>query len=50
MTGVQTCALPIYLAGASISDDDDDETKQKTWDLFNDKEKKRIFRIIKNGS
>lgn len=38
------------LAGASISDDDDDETKQKTWDLFNDKEKKRIFRIIKNGS
>ena len=38
------------LAGASVSDDDDDETKQKTWDLFNDKERKRILRIIKNGS
>lgn len=43
-------AYSYELAGASISDDDDDETKRKTWDLFDDKEKKRIFRIIKNGS
>lgn len=38
------------LAGAAISDDDDDETRQKTWDLFNTKESKRILRIIKNGN
>jgi nanoRNase/pAp phosphatase (c-di-AMP/oligoRNAs hydrolase) len=37
------------LAGASITDDDDDETKQKAWDLFNNKERKRILRILKNG-
>ena len=35
------------LGGGGIDDDDDDDTKQKTWELFNEKETKRIRRIIK---
>jgi nanoRNase/pAp phosphatase (c-di-AMP/oligoRNAs hydrolase) len=37
------------LAGASLTEDDDEDTKIKTWNLFNDKEYKRVLRIIKNG-
>ena len=34
------------LAGASVEDDDDDETRQKMWELYQDKETKRIRRIL----
>lgn len=36
------------LAGASLDEDEDDDIKRKAWDLFENKEKKRIFRIIRN--
>lgn len=36
------------LAGASIDEDEDDEIKKKAWDLFESKETKRVFRIIRN--
>lgn len=42
-------AYSYELAGASITEDDDEDTKIKTWNLFNDKEYKRVLRIIKNG-
>lgn len=36
------------LAGASLDEEEDDDVKKKAWNLFDDKEKKRIFRIIRN--
>jgi nanoRNase/pAp phosphatase (c-di-AMP/oligoRNAs hydrolase) len=36
------------LAGASIEEDDDEQTKNMAWDLFNEKETKRIFRLIRS--
>jgi nanoRNase/pAp phosphatase (c-di-AMP/oligoRNAs hydrolase) len=36
------------LAGASIDEDEDEAIKKKAWDLFEDKETKRVFRIIRN--
>lgn len=35
------------LAGMSIDPDEDEDTKQKTWDLVREKETKRIMRLIK---
>ena len=34
------------LAGASVEEEDDDETRQKMWELYQDKETKRIRRIL----
>ena len=34
------------LAGASVDDEDDDETRMKMWELYQDKETKRIRRIL----
>ncbi len=36
------------LAGASIDEDEDDEIKQQSWELFEKKEIKRVFKIIRN--
>jgi nanoRNase/pAp phosphatase (c-di-AMP/oligoRNAs hydrolase) len=36
------------LAGASLDEDDDDEIKQQSWELFEKKEIKRVFKIIRN--
>lgn len=36
------------LAGASIDEDEDEEVRKKAWNLFEDKETKRVFRIIRN--
>lgn len=36
------------LAGASIEDEEDDHTKQVAWELFSEKETKRIFRFIRS--
>lgn len=36
------------LAGASIDEDEDDDIKQKAWELFEKKETGRVFRIIRN--
>jgi nanoRNase/pAp phosphatase (c-di-AMP/oligoRNAs hydrolase) len=36
------------LGGASIDEDEDDEIKQKSWELFQKKEIKRVFKIIRN--
>lgn len=36
------------LAGASIDEDEDEDIKQKYWDLFENKEIKRVFKIIRN--
>lgn len=36
------------LAGAAIDEDEDEEIKKKAWDLFEAKETKRVFRIIRN--
>jgi nanoRNase/pAp phosphatase (c-di-AMP/oligoRNAs hydrolase) len=35
------------LGGAGVDEDDDEETKEATWKLFNEKEKKRIFHKIR---
>jgi nanoRNase/pAp phosphatase (c-di-AMP/oligoRNAs hydrolase) len=35
------------LAGGSIEEEDDDETKVKTWELYNEKEQKRIMRVLR---
>lgn len=35
------------LGGGSISDEDDDEIREKTWELFEVRENKRITRILK---
>jgi nanoRNase/pAp phosphatase (c-di-AMP/oligoRNAs hydrolase) len=35
------------LGGSSVEDEDDDEIKQKMWAFVNDKETKRIFRVLK---
>lgn len=35
------------LGGSSIEDEDDEEIKEKTWDLLNDKEHRRILKILK---
>lgn len=34
------------LGGSSFDEEDDDETKNETWELFNKKENKRIMRIV----
>ena len=34
------------LAGASVEDEDDDDTRLKMWELYQDKETKRIRRIL----
>ena len=36
------------LAGASLDEDDDEEIKQGSWQLFEKKEIKRVFKIIRN--
>jgi nanoRNase/pAp phosphatase (c-di-AMP/oligoRNAs hydrolase) len=36
------------LAGASIDEDEDEDFKEKAWNLFQEKETKRVFKIIKN--
>lgn len=36
------------LAGASIDEDEDEEIKQQSWELFEKKEIKRVFKIIRN--
>jgi nanoRNase/pAp phosphatase (c-di-AMP/oligoRNAs hydrolase) len=36
------------LGGASIDEDEDDEIKQQSWELFEKKEIKRVFKIIRN--
>jgi nanoRNase/pAp phosphatase (c-di-AMP/oligoRNAs hydrolase) len=36
------------LAGASIDEDEDEDIKKKAWSLFEYKETKRVFRIIRN--
>lgn len=36
------------LAGAAVDEDEDEEIKKKAWDLFEAKETKRVFRIIRN--
>ena len=36
------------LAGACIDEDEDEEIKQKYWELFENKEIKRVFKIIRN--
>lgn len=36
------------LAGASLDEDDDEEIKQDSWQLFEKKEIKRVFKIIRN--
>jgi nanoRNase/pAp phosphatase (c-di-AMP/oligoRNAs hydrolase) len=36
------------LAGASIDEDEDEDLKEKMWNLFREKETKRVFKIIKN--
>lgn len=36
------------LAGASVDEDEDEDVKKKAWNLFEDKETKRVFRIIRN--
>jgi nanoRNase/pAp phosphatase (c-di-AMP/oligoRNAs hydrolase) len=41
-------AYKYELAGASLDEDEDEEVKKKAWDLFESKEKKRVFRIIRN--
>jgi len=41
-------AYRIELAGAGIDDEDDEQTKATESDFFNQKETKRVFRIIKN--
>lgn len=35
------------LGSGGFDEEDDEETKKKTWELFNDKETKRILRILK---
>lgn len=36
------------LAGASVDEDEDEEIKQQSWELFEKKEIKRVFKIIRN--
>jgi hypothetical protein len=36
------------LAGASIDEDEDEEIKRKAWELFEEKEIRRVFRTIRN--
>jgi len=36
------------LAGASLDEDEDEDIKKKAWDLFVDKETRRVFRTIRN--
>ena len=36
------------LGGGGLEEDDDEDSRQKTWELFNEKERKRIFKIL-NG-
>jgi nanoRNase/pAp phosphatase (c-di-AMP/oligoRNAs hydrolase) len=36
------------LAGASLDEDEEENVKKQTWELFEHKETKRVFRIIRN--
>jgi nanoRNase/pAp phosphatase (c-di-AMP/oligoRNAs hydrolase) len=36
------------LAGASLDEDEDEDIKKKAWELFEDKETRRVFRTIRN--
>jgi nanoRNase/pAp phosphatase (c-di-AMP/oligoRNAs hydrolase) len=36
------------LGGASLDEDDDEEIKQQSWELFEKKEIRRVFKIIRN--
>jgi len=36
------------LAGASIDEDEDEDIKKRAWELFEDKEIRRVFRTIRN--
>jgi nanoRNase/pAp phosphatase (c-di-AMP/oligoRNAs hydrolase) len=36
------------LAGASIDEDEDEDIKKKAWELFENKETRRVFRTIRN--
>jgi nanoRNase/pAp phosphatase (c-di-AMP/oligoRNAs hydrolase) len=36
------------LAGASLDEDEDEEIKQQSWELFEKKEIRRVFKIIRN--
>ena len=36
------------LAGASMDEDEDEDIKKKAWELFEHKETRRVFRIIRN--
>ena len=36
------------LAGASVDEDEDEDIKRKAWELFENKETKRVFRTIRN--
>lgn len=36
------------LAGASLDEDEEEDVKKRTWELFEHKETKRVFRIIRN--
>jgi nanoRNase/pAp phosphatase (c-di-AMP/oligoRNAs hydrolase) len=41
-------AYKYHLAGAAVEEDEDDHTKQVAWDMFCEKETKRIFRFIRS--
>jgi hypothetical protein len=36
------------LAGAAVDEDEDEDIKKKAWDLFMQKETRRVFRTIRN--
>lgn len=36
------------LAGASVDEDEDEDIKKKAWELFEEKETRRVFRTIRN--
>lgn len=42
-------AYKYELCGAGIEEDDDEDIKLKTWDLFQEKEIRRVFRVVKNN-
>lgn len=41
-------AYKYELAGASLDEDEEEDVKKRTWELFEHKETKRVFRIIRN--
>jgi hypothetical protein len=36
------------LAGASVDEDEDEDIRKKAWELFEQKETRRVFRTIRN--